>query len=68
MTIDLIINGHKKTFQAPLDIDRLLEEEGYKDKLVAVAVNGVFVPKAHYCGSILQEGDEIDVVSPMQGG
>lgn len=35
---------------------------------VAVAINGEFVPRSLYGERILLEGDEIEIVAPMQGG
>lgn len=64
----ITINGKTKAFKTPISIDEALDIEGYKGKLVAVAVNGNFIPKAQYSVSRLQDGDEIDIVSPMQGG
>lgn len=64
----LIINGEKKAFTAPLDLESALEQEGYGGKLVAVARNGTFVAKGDYGSTALEDGDEIEIVAPMQGG
>lgn len=34
----------------------------------AVAINGEFVPRSQYATTQLQQGDELDVVSPVGGG
>lgn len=34
----------------------------------AVAVNTVFVPKGQYATRILNEGDKVEVISPVTGG
>lgn len=34
----------------------------------AVAVNTVFVPKGQYASHLLQEGDRMEVISPVTGG
>ncbi|MDR0200638.1 MAG: sulfur carrier protein ThiS [Delftia acidovorans] len=34
----------------------------------AVAVNTVFVPRAGYAGQLLNEGDRLEVISPVTGG
>ena len=64
----LIINGQKKNLQKPLSIEHLLEVEGYGDMLVAIARNGVFIARTSYEDIIVADGDEIEIVSPMQGG
>lgn len=37
-------------------------------KQFAVALNGNFVPREHYDKSALQDGDELELLVPMQGG
>lgn len=34
----------------------------------AIALNGEFVPRASYAEVTLNEGDELDIVSPVGGG
>ncbi|WP_218239967.1 sulfur carrier protein ThiS [Comamonas fluminis] len=34
----------------------------------AVAVNTVFVPKSQYTAHVLNEGDKVEVISPVTGG
>lgn len=58
---------------APLEaqvttLDQLLEAEGFKGLKVATAVNGAFVPATLRAAHILNEGDSIEVLAPMQGG
>jgi len=64
----ITLNGTTKTLPAPLDIAALLKESGYSDKLVAVARNGQFVARESYGKTTLQDGDDIEIVAPMQGG
>lgn len=62
------INGQRKTFDTPINIDEYLQQEGYGDMMIAVARNRSFVPKGDYEATILEDGDELDIVAPMQGG
>ena len=64
----VIINGQKKTLSDALNINQVLNSEGYKGMLVAVAQNGTFVPKGNYDQTKINDGDEIEIVAPMQGG
>ena len=64
----ITINGQTKDFAAPLKVVTALKEEGFEGKMVAVAVNGQFLPKACYPATTLQDGDQIEIVSAMQGG
>ena len=62
------INGQQKTFEAPLNLYDCLAQEGYIEMMVAVARNATFVPKCDYAEVFLKNGDEIEIVAPMQGG
>ena len=64
----ITLNGQPLELTAPLTITETLEQQGYGDKLVAVAVNGEFVPRSAYGESTIQDGDDIEIVAPMQGG
>ncbi len=64
----ITINGKQQSFTAPLNITACLEQQGFSGKLVAVAVNGEFVPRACYDETALRDGDDIEIVAPMQGG
>lgn len=64
----ITINGQDKTCAAPLDIAQLLETEGFAGKLVAIAINGTFIPKSRHSQTALNDGDAIEIVAPMQGG
>lgn len=46
----------------------LLAAEGLGGAKVATAVNGEFVPVAVRADKILNAGDAIEVLAPMQGG
>jgi sulfur carrier protein len=65
--MNITINGRKKSASTP-DIQSVLDAEGYKGKIVAVARNGIFVPRGEYANTNLQDGDELEIVAPMQGG
>lgn len=63
----LMLNG------APLEVALetladVLATQGFGDAKVATAVNGNFVPASLRTTHILSEGDQIEVLAPMQGG
>ena len=64
----VMINGEAKDCTAPLNVRDVLDGQGYGDMLVAVARNGEFVAKGTYGDVMVEEGDLIEIVSPMQGG
>ncbi len=46
----------------------LLEHLGYSGACVATAVNGAFASASARGQTMIQNGDEIEIVGPMQGG
>ncbi len=66
--MNIRVNGRGQRFEAPLSVLALLAQTGHADMLVAIARNGDFVPKAQYGETLLQDGDSIEIVAPMQGG
>ena len=53
---------------AGLNIDELLEAEGFNKVHVAVGLNGQVAPKDKYQILILKDGDEVEVFHFMGGG
>jgi sulfur carrier protein len=45
-----------------------LHELGYGDSSVVTAVNGEFVPLTARTTTELHDGDQLDVLAPLQGG
>ncbi len=65
MTITL--NGEPQFLSDRRSLDQLLEKWGY-NKGIAVAVNGAFVPRSSYSEKVVNDGDAIEILAPMQGG
>ena len=63
----ILVNGAAREVRAA-DLPAALEELGYGGAVIATAVNGEFVPAADRGASRLAEGDELEVLAPMQGG
>lgn len=63
----LIINGEEKTLDEKT-LDVLLESLDYNPEVVATALNGVFVPRAARPDTPLNDGDRVEIVSPIEGG
>lgn len=64
----IILNGVEKSLKAEIPVISLLDQEGYAEKIVAVAVNGAFVPRSQHAKTTVKNGDQIEIVAPMQGG
>lgn len=63
----ITLNGAVREIAA-LTLDQALSELGYTDGSIATAVNGTFIPKRQRRDQVLDDGDRIEVVAPMQGG
>ena len=63
----ILVNGASREVRAAA-LSAALEELGYGGAVVATAVNGEFVPAADRQTARLAEGDQLEVLAPMQGG
>ena len=61
------INGKNRDMQGKT-ISEMLAILEYRVDAVAVERNEVIVPKAEYAGTVLTDGDGVEVVSFMGGG
>lgn len=66
--IKISLNNDAITTEKMNSLSKLLEEKGYQESYFAVAINNIFIPKSKYAETILNEGDAIDIITPMQGG
>ena len=64
----VIINGEPKEFENEMNIMTLMETLGYKKDVGAVAVNMTFVASDKYEETMLQDGDEVEILAPVCGG
>ena len=67
MTIEIILNDTPHSIEVD-NLAEALEALGYRDAVIATAVNRRFVQASARCTTRLLDGDEIEVVAPMQGG
>ncbi|CAA6818926.1 MAG: Sulfur carrier protein ThiS [uncultured Sulfurovum sp.] len=66
--IKVSVNGEIKELDENLNIKELIEVLNYKTKGFAVAVNTTFVSIKSYENTIINDGDTIDILAPVQGG
>ncbi len=66
--IKVSVNGEIKEIEENLNVKQLIEALEYKTKGFAVAINTTFVPIAKYEQTIINNGDTIDILAPVQGG
>ena len=61
------INGEAREINASR-IDALLSELEYEGTHFAIALNYDVVPKSRWAETPLKAGDEIEIITPRQGG
>jgi thiamine biosynthesis protein ThiS len=66
--LQLVINGKQQQIDDVLNIEDLLLKLGYEKNSVAVACDGTFVSRSKYSEFQLQNGKELEILVPMQGG
>lgn len=66
MTIHL--NGEAVDLDAPVPLPRLLERLGIDPRRVAVEKNRTVVRRADYASTMIEDGDEIEIVNFVGGG
>jgi len=65
--MQLIVNGERKETSAA-HIDALLNELEYEGTHLVVAVNYAVVQRARWSDIQLKDGDEVEILTPRQGG
>ena len=63
----VIINGEEREVAATR-LDALLGELDFEGTHFAIAVNYDVLPKARWAQTPLKAGDEIEIITPRQGG
>ena len=67
-TLQISLNGERMETDAPT-LQALLQARGYDFKSAfACAINNGFVPRPQWPERALQNGDRVDVVTPITGG
>jgi len=68
MTIELSVNNESISLTSKTLLSDALQQWGYGESKIAVAINGEFVPRSTYAERELLNGDQIDIVKPVGGG
>ena len=64
----MLINGQEYSLSQPLALSQLLAEQGYRENLVAVELNGTIVKRSNYPSTMLTDADRLEIVSFVGGG
>jgi sulfur carrier protein len=63
----VIVNGEPREI-ASSNVDALLSELEYEGTHFAIAVNFDVLPKSKWAQTQIENGDEIEIITPRQGG
>ena len=63
----VIVNGEPREIRASR-VDALLGELEYEGNHFAIALNFDVLPRAKWAETPLKSGDEIEIITPRQGG
>jgi sulfur carrier protein len=63
----VIVNGEHKEIAAA-SVDALLSELEYEGTHFAIALNFDVLPRSAWAQTPLKNGDEIEIITPRQGG
>lgn len=66
--IALQINGKRIELDRPTPLLAYISRLGVDPRVVAVEHNGVIVERAGFAGTILQDGDVVEIVRMVGGG
>jgi sulfur carrier protein len=66
--IRITVNGAAHRFEAPVDVRALLEKLQMAGKKVAVERNGEIVPKSLHAKTLVEDGDQLEIVVAVGGG
>jgi sulfur carrier protein len=65
--MQVTVNGERREIAAQT-VNALLNELAYEGTHVAVAVNFDVLPKDRWAETPIKAGDEIEIITPRQGG
>ena len=63
----VIVNGEQREINAA-SVDALLGELEYQGTHFAIALNYDVLPRSRWAETPLKNGDEIEIITPRQGG
>ena len=65
--IEITVNGERHAIQLDTTLASVIAQLAQPDATVA-AVNEVFVPRSRHSEHVLESGDRVELLAPMEGG
>ncbi len=66
--VRVIVNGEPQTFPQGTTLDAVIADVTPSRTGIAAAVGDAVVPRAEWAGRLLRDGDEIEILTAVQGG
>lgn len=66
--MNLTVNGKALSIEGVGNVVELIERLGFDRRYIAIALNKCFLASELYATTVLEDGQEIEIVTPMQGG
>ena len=66
--MQIFLNGQTLDLPDCISLHKLLEQQGYAQRRVAVEVNRSIVPKSRHAEHMLEDGDKVEIVHALGGG
>ena len=66
--IEIIVNGESVEVEENTCVRTLLKELGITSERLAVEINKEVIPRSNILGTILKEGDILEIVKAIGGG
>ena len=66
--MQILVNGAACQLPNESRVTGLIEQLGYTGKRIAVELNGEIVPKSRHADTLLQDGDQLEIVVAVGGG
>jgi sulfur carrier protein len=68
MTITVLVNGERRSMDAPVALDAVVAALTTAPSGVAAALNETVVPRARWAATSLSDGDRVEILTAVQGG
>ena len=68
MQLSITLNGSPHALAAETSIAALLADLGYAEKRVAIERNGAIVPRSAHSSTVIEAGDQLEIVQAIGGG
>ena len=66
--MQILLNGEIINNLAACSLTEFLQQQPQLPQQFAIARNGAFVAQANYDQTLLKDGDDLELLVPMQGG